>query len=60
MQVVSQHKLTKYWCTKAPTLWDQRPELFFYTRIVKSRFFGTMISRGVSILVCWNFQVVLE
>jgi hypothetical protein len=35
-----------------------RPEVgvFLYTGSVKSRLFGTMISRSVSILVCWRLS----
>ena len=54
--VVSQHKLTKYWCTKAPSFWSGSRSFFLYTGSVKSRFFGTMILRGVAILVRWNFR----
>jgi hypothetical protein len=35
-------------------------ELFSVHWIGKIKVFRTMISRSVSILVCWNFQVVLE
>jgi hypothetical protein len=39
---------------------DQKLELFSVHGIVKIKVFGTMIWRGVSILVCWRLQGVLE
>jgi len=39
---------------------EWKSELFSVHWIGKIKVFGMMISRGVSISVCWNFQVVLE